>query len=134
MKFYVATRFSNKAEVRRAAKLLKQRFDHDITYNWADKPLLPVTEKLLRESAVEEINGVNYADYVVAILPGGYGTHVEIGAAISQGKPVFLVVPNDGLMRDPHKNSVPFYLHPNVHCVRNLDMVPSAVEKVLNNE
>lgn len=134
MKFYVATRFSNKAEVRRTAKLLKQQFDHDITYNWAEQPLMPITETLLRESAIEEINGVNSADYVVAILPGGYGTHVEIGAALAQDKPVFLVVPNDGLLLDSNKNSVPFYKHPNVHCVRALNMVPSAVEKVLNDE
>ena len=134
MKFYVATRFSNKAEVRRTAKLLKRQFNHDITYNWTEQPLLPVTEKLLRESAVEEIKGVNSADYVVAILPGGYGTHVEIGAALAQDKPVFLVVPNDRLFLDVNKNSVPFYKHPNVHCVRALNMLPSAVEKVLNDE
>jgi nucleoside 2-deoxyribosyltransferase len=132
MKFYVATRFSNKAEVRRTAKLLKQEFGHDITYNWANQPLLPVTEKVLRESAVEEIEGVNGADYVVAILPGGYGTHVEIGAALVQDKPVFLVVPNDGLLSDPYKNAVPFYRHPNVHRVQSLEMVPAVVEYIMD--
>ena len=132
MKFYVATRFSNKAEVRRAENMLRRQLGHEITYNWANQPLLPVTEKILKESAIEEMNAVKDADYVVAILPGGYGTHVEIGAALAQNKPVFLVVPNEGLLCDQYKNAVPFYRHPNVYRVDALTMVPSVVEYVMD--
>ena len=131
LKFYVATRFSNKAEVRRARRLLQRTLQHEITYDWADKPLQVVTESHLKASAIKELEGVQDADYLVAILPGGFGTHVEIGAALVTDKPVFLVVPHANYLCDLQRNSMPFYRHPNVHCIDNLAMVPSTVERVM---
>ena len=65
LKFYVATRFSNKADVNRASRLLKQTLNHEITYNWAGILPRPVTTELLQEAAIAEIDGVINADYMV---------------------------------------------------------------------
>ena len=42
------------------------------------------------DTALAEIAAVREADVLVVLLPGGYGTHVEIGAALALGKPVIL--------------------------------------------
>jgi nucleoside 2-deoxyribosyltransferase len=43
--------------------------------------------------ALAELAGVREADVLIVLLPGGYGTHVEIGAALGLGKPVILHAP-----------------------------------------
>ena len=35
------------------------------------------------------------SDVVIILLPGGKGTHVELGIAIALGKNIFLYSPND---------------------------------------
>jgi nucleoside 2-deoxyribosyltransferase len=40
------------------------------------------------EVAMAELAGVRGADIVIVLLPGGRGTHVEIGAALAYGKVV----------------------------------------------
>jgi len=46
------------------------------------------------------------------LLPGGYGTHVEIGAALALGKPVILHAPDRKTLDSPYP--CPFHHHPNV--------------------
>ena len=62
--------------------------------------------------AIRELRGVLEADVLIVLLPGGYGTHVEIGAALALGKPVILYAPDRDTLDAPYP--CPFHYHPNV--------------------
>ena len=64
------------------------------------------------ETALKEIEGVRDADVVIALLPGGRGTHVEIGAALGLGKPVILHAPDRDSLTKPYP--CVFHYHPGV--------------------
>ena len=55
------------------------------------------------------------ADVLVVLLPGGYGTHVEIGAALALGKPVILHAPDRKTLETPYL--CVFHYHPAVKLV-----------------
>jgi nucleoside 2-deoxyribosyltransferase len=57
-----------------------------------------------------EIAAVREADALVVLLPGGYGTHVEIGAALALEKPVILHAPNRETLDMPYPCI--FHYHP----------------------
>lgn len=65
--------------------------------------------------AVAELQGVRDADVLVVLLPGGYGTHVEIGAALALGKPVILHAPDRKTLETPYL--CVFHYHPAVKLV-----------------
>jgi nucleoside 2-deoxyribosyltransferase len=46
------------------------------------------------------------------LLPGEYGTHVEIGAALALGKPVILHAPDQKTLDTPYPCA--FHYHPGV--------------------
>lgn len=82
MRFYISTAFDNKAQQREVAQALaalgpawRQTFD------WTLCDRTPTPEALTRVTG-EEIAGVREADLVVLLLPGGRGTHVEMGVAL----------------------------------------------------
>lgn len=59
-----------------------------ITFDW---PLYgSASGRSYPDIAHDEVEGVRRADFLVVLLPGGRGTHVELGAALALGKPVFL--------------------------------------------
>jgi nucleoside 2-deoxyribosyltransferase len=60
--------------------------------------------------ATSELQGIQSADLVVVLLPGGYGTHVEIGAALAFGKPVILHAPDQHTLNTPYP--CVFHYHP----------------------
>lgn len=62
----------------------------------------------LWEIACREIEAIRQAQVVIALEPLGYGSHVEIGAALSAFKPVVLVGEN-------WNPGNPFYQHPLVY-------------------
>ena len=115
MKFYIATHLENTMEHNLCRDLLRQ-LGHEITYDWTVNPYEPVEESKLSETAELEVNGVKEADYVVVILPGGIGTHVELGAALTLGKDVLLVAEEEELV-DHRGWPFPFYHHPGVEIV-----------------
>ena len=77
------------------------------TYVWSDITLSP---DQFGDVATSEIQGIQSADLVVVLLPGGYGTHVEIGAALAFGKPVILHAPDQGTLNTPYP--CVFHHHP----------------------
>ena len=97
MKFYVASAFSNKEEVRGAMKLLTEA-GHTITFDWtvysdADVPESekPAFHKLCAE---KDRQGVVDADAIFTINHGkGRGMFWETGIADGLGKPIFFVFP-----------------------------------------
>lgn len=100
MKFYVATSLGNAPAAARVRDLLTQ-LGHRITFDWMDAPGLHANDPRAKVAAdmpadhgsqldsfstraIEDIAGVAEADALIAILPGGIGTHVEIGVALSK--------------------------------------------------
>ena len=61
------------------------------------------------------MEGIKRADAVIVLMPGGYGTHVEIGAAIALGKPI-LIHATDKLILDTPYPCI-FHYHPLVKLV-----------------
>lgn len=90
MKYYIATRLENHAahNVVRDAMAAE---GHEITYDWTTHgPVWRDGLMRIREVAHAETQGVLDADLVIVLLPGGRGTHVELGIAIAAGKRVLL--------------------------------------------
>ena len=84
-----------------------------ITHDWTEHFADPVETK-----AINDIQGVVEADFVVALLPGGRAFQVEIGAALATGVPVFLI----GNPLDAEGKKCVFYEHPLVTCTESLEV------------
>ena len=97
-RFYVASGFSNIPNVRYVAQALEAK-GYVNTYDWTQnafgRDAGPVTPATLRAIGQQEKDAVLSADVVVILLPGGKGTHVELGMAIAQGKRTILHSPDD---------------------------------------
>ena len=92
-KFYVATTLLNFEQADYVADKLIQ-FGFEQTYRWTiHGPAGDKGEEFLKEICTKEMNGVKEADFVVVILPAARGTHVEIGIALANKIPIFLVNP-----------------------------------------
>lgn len=107
--FYLATKKDRRAEAEPLLEALKAR-GWKRTFDWAK--LASSGPKEHADIAVAELAGVREADVLVVLLPGGYGTHVEIGAALALGKPVILHAPNPETLKDPYP--CVFHYHPGV--------------------
>lgn len=113
MKFYIASKLENAEKVKRLANVLKAN-GWEQTYDWTKHGSVQKEgEQRLREVAGYEINGVRDADVVIVMLPGGRGTHSELGAANVLGKPVFIYADNDNLFLQGG-NTCAFYWNENV--------------------
>lgn len=120
MRCYVATSLGNAAEAKALAdELVKQ--GHSITYDWTRHGSVQ-SEGLerIREVATLEAQGVFGAEAVIVIMPGGRGTHVELGMAIAcamlRGSRVIILSDADHLL-DSDKRTCAFYHHPTVEIV-----------------
>lgn len=113
MKYYIATSLSRVMAHNLARDALK-KFGHEITYDWTwHGSVKSVSKQRLREVAINELKAVSDADFVVVLLPGGNGTHLELGFAIASGKRVFLHSEDPALFElGPQTNA--FYHHPGV--------------------
>jgi nucleoside 2-deoxyribosyltransferase len=93
MKFYIASGLSNKEAVKFVSGRLKNKgFIH--TYDWT-KNEKPTTLGRLQKIGQDELDGVLEADFLIVLLPGGKGTHIEFGIALGQGKKIFLYSENE---------------------------------------
>ena len=99
-RFYVASSFSNMANVRYLAQALEHHGyinTYDWTQNASARDARPVAPAALRAIGQQEKGAVLSADVVVILLPGGKSTHVELGMAIAQGKRTILHSPDDAI-------------------------------------
>lgn len=91
MKIYVATGLEHADRARVVQSVLRDD-GHEITYGWTvHGSVQDAGPKRIAEVARLEAAGVRAADLLIAILPGGRGTHVEIGLALGRGIPVILL-------------------------------------------
>jgi nucleoside 2-deoxyribosyltransferase len=99
-RFYVASSFRNIVKVRFVAQTLESK-GYVNTYDWThervDGDAGKVTIGDLRSIGQRERDAVIGADVVVILLPGGKGTHVELGIAIAQGRRTILHSPDEAI-------------------------------------
>jgi hypothetical protein len=95
MNYYIATAFANIDGHNHVRDALGDAFT--LTYDWTlNEPVEEGDFPRLREIADLEALGVRTADFVIVLLPGGTGTHAElggavIGGAVMGGKQVYLL-------------------------------------------
>ena len=109
MRFFVSARKDRSAEADALSTELKRR-GWERTYEWNALDGEALEE--LAKFAIAEMDGVSKADVLIVLLPGGFGTHVEIGAALALGKPVILHSPDQKTLETPYR--CPFHYHPKV--------------------
>jgi hypothetical protein len=131
MKYYIATSLSRTTAhhaVRDSLKVL----GHEISYDWTvHGSVKSVSKERLQEVATLELEGVSEADFVVVLLPGGKGTHLELGFALAKGKLVFLHSEEPLLFElGPQTNA--FYHHPSItHLLCPLNDVGATLHSLL---
>lgn len=88
MRVYIASSLHNAAVVCRVAQILKEH-GVDISYDWTTHGLIDDIDSL-PDIGEREKQGVLTAKAVLMILPGRFGTHVELGIALGAGIPVVI--------------------------------------------
>jgi Nucleoside 2-deoxyribosyltransferase len=107
--FYLATRIDRSEQATVLSKALEAH-GWQRTFAWSDTERGRVETR--EATAVAELEGVRDADVLIVLLPGGYGTHVEIGAALALGKPVILHAPDLETLDTPYP--CVFHYHPGI--------------------
>ncbi len=127
MKTYIATSLSRLKDQQELAKALEGlgvtlSFDWTRTGTLAGRPHDEVSQ--------DEIMGVAEADFLVVLLPAKRGTHVELGAALMAGKPVFIHAPDEESLLGGDTYTCVFYSHPLVRLVRgtSTDLIMAIAE------
>ena len=109
-KYYIATGLPRIKDHNLLRDQLNQR-GFTITYDWTGHGSVKCTDKeTLRKVAHAEIAGVLSADIVIVLLPGGQGTHTELGAALASGKQLFIHSENQNHF-NPSEETCAFYHH-----------------------
>lgn len=132
-KFYVASSFRNIDAVNYVTnQLVTKGYVH--TYDWTKNAKAREEQTSTFEDLIEigqkEKNAVMESDLVVILLPGGKGTHIELGIAIGQGKKVFLYSPDGAI--DNFETTSTFYHLPEIEkCYGTLD---DLLEKLTANK
>jgi hypothetical protein len=118
VKYYIATRLERHADHNIVRDALAAK-GNQITYDWTvHGPVWRSGEDRIREVSQLETQGVLDADVVIVLLPGGRGTHAELGMALAAGKPVILHS-EDPAPFGATPETCAFYHHP--LCVRVTD-------------
>jgi nucleoside 2-deoxyribosyltransferase len=108
-RFYLATRI-DRIEQATALSDALETHGWQRTFAWNDAG--QGTRETRGATALAELEGVRRADVLIVLLPGGFGTHVEIGAALALGKPVILHSPDRTTLETPYP--CVFHYHPSV--------------------
>lgn len=113
IRFYVATTFDNWPEAKRYADALEAAGMTLALDWWKYHPAnMPSTFRPdLSAIALAEVAAIVSSSVLIVLMPGGRGTHTELGVAIASGASVVLVGPEVG---DTDHAAVPFYWLPNV--------------------
>lgn len=123
-RYYLSTRKDRASEAESLASALHVS-GWERTYTWADLGK-GVSSAQFAEAAIAELKGVRDADVLIVLLPGGFGTHVEIGAALALSKPVILHAPDTETSDAPYPCI--FHYHP---AVKLLISSPVKVDEII---
>jgi nucleoside 2-deoxyribosyltransferase len=129
MKYYIASKLENHAAVNRLRDRLKA-LGHEQTYDWTTHgPVYRSGLDRIVHVADAERNGVYQADFVVVLLPGGRGTHVEMGIAIGLEKTV-VFISDVAAHHEATAETCAFYHHSFVRRYRTVDEAMSYFQAV----
>lgn len=127
-RFYVASRLENATEVRRVQADLAA-LGHACTYDWTTHgPVWADGLVRLREVASAELAGVRQANYVVVLLPGGRGTHTELGAALAYGRRIYVCSQAPAVDFGAVEGTCAFYHYPQVWKGRPEALLPAVLD------
>ncbi len=124
-RFYLATRKDRAEQAAEIEKALNAR-GWERTFAWTGQD--DGSTEGHAKTAVAELKGISEADVLIVLLPGGFGTHVEIGAALALGKPVILHSPDRKTLETPYL--CVFHYHP---AVKLLVSEILDIDDILNN-
>ena len=118
MRFYIATGIRNALRASELADVLKKR-GHEHTYDWTvHGDIRSEGELRMSEVAFNELRAVRDAELVVVLLPGGTGTHTELGVAIAtRGNKRIILWSEEGEEFNYDERACTFYFHP---CIERL--------------
>ncbi|MFD2131929.1 nucleoside 2-deoxyribosyltransferase [Pseudogracilibacillus auburnensis] len=95
MRFYIATSFTNRENVRVLSDRLKlEGYIH--TYDWTQNQRANSFEELSTIGELE-IEAVKNSDLLIILLPAGKGSHIELGIALGLGKRIYIYSPTNEL-------------------------------------
>ena len=128
MKIYIATKLANTEQYAEVRQLL-MALGHQITYDWTvHGSVKDASLERLREVGHREEDGIRVADAVIGLLPGGRGTHWELGFASGQGKPIILL--GDKKYFELGSDTTTFYHVDGVLRVHDMFQLRSALQMV----
>lgn len=115
MKYYIASGLENAERVNLAAARLDEK-GGERTYDWTKHgDVRQKGEARMREVSERELEAVKRAELFIALLPGGKGTHTELGAALATMENKRIVLWSEtGEEFDNGSESCVFYRYPEV--------------------
>jgi nucleoside 2-deoxyribosyltransferase len=93
VKFYIASSFQNKEQVHQLSKALTS-LGYIHAYDWTRNERASSIAQLRKIGELEKC-AVMESDFLVVLLPGGKGSHIEMGIAVGLDKPVYIFSPNE---------------------------------------
>ncbi len=132
MRFYIATGLKNAAKAKQAVSVLR-RNGHELTYDWTEHgDIRSLGAEKMEEVAFNEVRAVRDAELFVALLPGGFGTHTELGVAIaSRSNKRVILWSETGIEFKSPGETCAFYFHP---AVERLVCSFDELIEILNND
>jgi nucleoside 2-deoxyribosyltransferase len=127
-RFYVSSRKDRSEQANALSEALKAH-GWERTFVWSNQP--GVGPESWAATAGAELKGVRDADILVVLLPGGFGTHVEIGAALALGKKVLLHSPDQKTLENPYP--CVFHYHPSVKIIVSETLEVSQVTSLIED-
>lgn len=113
IKYYIASKLENAAQVRALKTLLDASGEYEHTYDWTvHGSVQREGTSRISQVAVAEEKGVRRASVVIVLLPGGRGTHVEIGIGLGNGAQVVIYSPTPAKDFGDGGDTCAFYHHP----------------------
>lgn len=114
MRFYLASGIENQKNARFFSQKLKNA-GFEQTFDWTRNLVTGdffEHRKDYKRAALQEFNGIDFCDIFIALLPGGQGTHVEMGIAMGMLKPI--IIASQSNEESKNENLCPFYCLPGV--------------------
>lgn len=133
MKYYIATRLDQIEKHNHIRDLLTQK-GHEITYDWtAHGNQKHTSSERLNEIAHLELEGIAQADFVIVLLPGGKGTHTELGLSVGLKKPTLIHSETNTPFSLGEETCAFYYLSQVEQLCCTLDDIEKGLEHFLNS-